>query len=82
MLAGDTFGTEVRQDESRARALGANGVPFFVIDEAYGVSGAQPPEVLLGAMEQAWSETHPLTVIGATSPDADGAACTDDSCAI
>jgi predicted DsbA family dithiol-disulfide isomerase len=82
VLAGDTFGAEVRQDESRARALGANGVPFFVIDETYGISGAQPPEVLLGAMEQAWSETHPLTVIGATSPNADGAACTDDSCAI
>jgi len=53
-----------------------------VIDETYGISGAQSPEVLLGAMEQAWSETHPLTVIGATSPNADGAACTDDSCAI
>jgi predicted DsbA family dithiol-disulfide isomerase len=84
VLAGEEFATEVRQDESRARALGVSGVPFFVIDETYGISGAQPAEVLLGAMEQAWSETHPLTVIGAAGaiPDGESAACTDDSCPI
>ena len=65
MLDGDAFAAEVRHDESRAAALGATGVPFFVIDEAFGVSGAQPAEVLLGALERAWSESHPLTRIDA-----------------
>jgi predicted DsbA family dithiol-disulfide isomerase len=78
-LTGDAFAAEVRGDEARATSLGATGVPFFVIDEAYGVSGAQPPEVLLGALEQAWSAAHPLTVIG---HGADGGACTDGACAV
>ncbi len=65
MLDGDAFATEVRDDESRAVSLGATGVPFFVIDEAFGVSGAQPADVLLGALERAWSESHPLTRIDA-----------------
>jgi predicted DsbA family dithiol-disulfide isomerase len=53
MLAGDRFTAEVREDEATARGLGINGVPFFVIDRRYGVSGAQPPEVLLEAMREA-----------------------------
>ncbi len=57
-LAGDDFSAEVREDEATAAGLGVSGVPFFVIDGAYGVSGAQTPDVLLGAMERAWSESH------------------------
>jgi predicted DsbA family dithiol-disulfide isomerase len=53
-LAGDAFAAEVRADEARARALGVSGVPFFAIDERYGVSGAQPVELLLGALREAW----------------------------
>ncbi len=81
-LAGDAFAADVRHDEARATSLGVSGVPFFVIDEAYGVSGAQPPEVLLGALEQAWSETHPLTVIGSEDRRGDGGGCSDGACAI
>jgi predicted DsbA family dithiol-disulfide isomerase len=58
-LAGDDFADEVRADEQRAGQLGISGVPFFVIDQAYGVSGAQPSEVLAGALQQAWDESHP-----------------------
>jgi predicted DsbA family dithiol-disulfide isomerase len=79
VLAGDQFASEVRNDEARAVALGASGVPFFVIDEAYGVSGAQPVEVLAGALEQAWSASHPVTVIAGAG---DGAACQDGSCPV
>jgi predicted DsbA family dithiol-disulfide isomerase len=83
MLAGDRFADEVRSDEQRAAAIGVSGVPFFVIDEAYGVSGAQPPEVLLGALERAWSESHPITVLaGAPEGTPDGGACTDGACAV
>jgi predicted DsbA family dithiol-disulfide isomerase len=53
LLAGDRFADEVRADERRAQTLGIRGVPFFVFDERIGVEGAQPPEVLLGALRQA-----------------------------
>jgi len=33
------------------------GVPFFVFDRRYAVSGAQPPEVLTQALDRAWAET-------------------------
>jgi predicted DsbA family dithiol-disulfide isomerase len=55
MLAGDQLTQDVRQDEALARDLGISGVPFFVLAERIGVSGAQPVEVLLGALEQATS---------------------------
>lgn len=53
MLAGTAYLDEVVQDQVLARTFGANGVPFFVIDRAYGVSGAQPVEVFLNAIDQA-----------------------------
>jgi len=40
----------------QARAYGATGVPFFVVDARYGVSGAQPAEVFGRVLEQAWAE--------------------------
>ena len=53
VLAGDRFGAEVRADERAAALLGISGVPFFVIDERYGIEGAQSPETILGALRQA-----------------------------
>jgi predicted DsbA family dithiol-disulfide isomerase len=52
-LSTGRFGDEVRDDERRARLLGINGVPFFVIDERLGVSGAQPTEIFVRALRQA-----------------------------
>ena len=56
VLAGEQFADEVRADEQRARLLGINGVPFFAIDGRYGISGAQSSDLILSALEQAWSE--------------------------
>jgi predicted DsbA family dithiol-disulfide isomerase len=55
MLESDAYADAVRADEARARSFGISGVPFFAIDERYGVSGAQPPEVILDALRQAGS---------------------------
>jgi predicted DsbA family dithiol-disulfide isomerase len=55
VLASDRFADEVRADERRARLLGINAVPFFVIDERYGVEGAQPAELIRQGLEQALS---------------------------
>ena len=59
VLATDRFAAEVRDDEQRARLLGINGVPFFAIDDRYGVSGAQSADVLLEALTTAWLEHAP-----------------------
>ncbi len=53
VLASTAYLDQVVQDQVLARTFGANGVPFFVIDRAYGVSGAQPVEVFLSALDQA-----------------------------
>jgi predicted DsbA family dithiol-disulfide isomerase len=55
VLDGDTFADEVRQDEAQAGQLGISGVPFYVLDMALGVSGAQPTQVLTSALDQAWA---------------------------
>jgi predicted DsbA family dithiol-disulfide isomerase len=56
MLDSDELVDEVHHDEELARALGINGVPFYVINDRYGVSGAQAPEVFLQTLEKAWQE--------------------------
>jgi predicted DsbA family dithiol-disulfide isomerase len=53
MLESDRFTDEVREDERTAAGFGISGVPFFVFDRRLGVSGAQPVEVLVGALQEA-----------------------------
>jgi predicted DsbA family dithiol-disulfide isomerase len=77
-LAGDSYADAVRADLRRARSFGIQGVPFFVIDEQYGISGAQPTDAMLGVLDQVWAEAHPLTMVGST----DGAICEDGTCAL
>lgn len=55
VLESDAYASEVRADEQRAADLGITSVPFFVMG-GYGVVGAQPPEVLLQVLEDAWAE--------------------------
>jgi len=49
----------VVSDLEEARGIGVNGVPFFVFDRRLAVSGAQPANVLLGAIEQALGADAP-----------------------
>jgi predicted DsbA family dithiol-disulfide isomerase len=79
VLAGDRYAAEVRADVAEASALGARGVPFFVVDRRYGVAGAQPTEEFLAVLEQAWSERVPTVLVPAGGA-AD--ACGPDGCAI
>ena len=55
MLAGGVFADEVRRDCREADDLGAQGVPFFVVDRRYGFTGAQPSEQMLDFLARAWS---------------------------
>jgi predicted DsbA family dithiol-disulfide isomerase len=58
VLASQEYGDAVDTDEEMARALGANGVPLFIIDRRYGISGAQPPEVIAQVLDQAWADAR------------------------
>jgi predicted DsbA family dithiol-disulfide isomerase len=57
-LAGDDHAQAVRDDEERAAGFGVSGVPFFAIEEKWGISGAQPLEVFTRALETSWAETE------------------------
>ena len=67
-LNSDKYADEVRKDEYEAARLGIHGVPYFVINDKYALSGAQPAEVLKDAIEDALSE------------DFNGMTCGADGC--
>ena len=76
VLASDEYLDAVHEDIAQARAYGATGVPFFVVDQKYGVSGAQPTEVFSQLLERAWADRHPaLEMVGGAD------ACGPDGCA-
>ena len=52
-LESDRYVDAVRRDLEEARMLGVTGVPFFVIDGRYGISGAQATEVFTRALAMA-----------------------------
>lgn len=76
VLASDAFSNEVKQNEMQAQSLGIRGVPFFVLDDKYAVSGAQSPEVFLQALQQGWKEFEkekkPLIITEGESCTVDG----------
>jgi predicted DsbA family dithiol-disulfide isomerase len=58
VLSTDDYDDEVQADEDTARSLGATGVPFFVIDRHYGISGAQPAETIKEILDRAWADSQ------------------------
>jgi predicted DsbA family dithiol-disulfide isomerase len=76
LLSSDLYARETRADQAQAQELGVDGVPFFVIGGRYAVAGAQPTELLLSALQKAWSELP-------VSPErltADGPVCGPEGC--
>lgn len=84
VLASREYAADVQADIDQAQAYGATGVPFFVVDQKYGVSGAQPTEVFTQLLERAWAESHPgLEMVDSAVPAAgDGDVCGPDGCAV
>jgi predicted DsbA family dithiol-disulfide isomerase len=76
LVASDSFSEEVRQDEMQAQSIGINGVPFFILNNKYAVSGAQSPDIFLQALSQTWAELEkekqPLIITEGESCSADG----------
>ncbi|WP_335869050.1 DsbA family oxidoreductase [Bacillus sp. 2205SS5-2] len=83
VLAGNDFNEVVRQDEQLARSIGVQGVPFFVVNNKYAISGAQPAEVFKGALEKVWEEEHPSTPLqNLSTGDNNGMVCDENGCEI
>ncbi len=76
-LTDEFYAHQVKKDIQEAREIGVRGVPFFVFDRKYAVSGAQPPEAFLQTLQKSfaeWEKANPkiqLDTIG-------GPACTPD----
>jgi len=75
VLSSDRYADAVRADERAAAQLQIRGVPFFVIDQRYALSGAQPPEVLRQALTEAAADA-------ARTEGGEAAACGPDGCAV
>lgn len=76
-LENGSYANEVRNDIIEAQRIGVRGVPFFVFDRKYAVSGAQPTEVFLNALKKSfeeWQQQNAPTL----QQVADGATCTTD----
>ncbi|MFJ4922314.1 DsbA family oxidoreductase [Streptomyces sp. NPDC088725] len=78
----DAYADDVRSEEREAAELGANGVPFFVLDRRYGVSGGQPAEVFTQALEQAWQSRTVTQLLPVTASANDAEVCADGACAV
>jgi predicted DsbA family dithiol-disulfide isomerase len=77
VLSSDRYADEVEADLRQAVAYGATGVPFFVIDQKFGISGAQPVDTFRQVLDRAWADAHPaIEVVGGAD------ACGPDGCAI
>lgn len=76
-LKGNKYAINVNQDIAQAQQLGVRGVPFFVMDMKYAVSGAQPVDAFTQTIEKAYSEwvvnkTAKLEIIEGDSCDING----------
>lgn len=79
ILSGDDYTEEVRDDEREAYQLGVQGVPFFVINRKYAISGAQPKETFEQALQQVWEEEKDTPAFTSLNTNK-GSACTEDGC--
>lgn len=79
ILDSDDFGDQVRNEIAEGSEIGVQGVPFFVINRKYAISGAQPLEYFQKALEQIWQEDQPKINVF-DDADEEGHVCTDEGC--
>ena len=78
-MRSDAYANEVQQDINSAQSIGVQGVPFFVFDNKYVVSGAQSATAFLETLEKVWQEgkfDSKITLLNTT----DGDSCGIDGC--
>ena len=76
MLRGDEYAQNVEEDIYEAQQIGVRGVPFFVLDRKYAISGAQDSNTFLQALTKTWEEKQKEQITKMN----DGAVCTPDGC--
>ncbi|MCT1902768.1 DsbA family oxidoreductase [Oceanobacillus sojae] len=75
------FRNKVNEDIDLAKQLGVQGVPFFVFNEKYAVSGAQPQETFTQVLEKVWQEEQEKPVLQSLNPNENKTSyCTGDGC--
>ncbi|SFK33022.1 Predicted dithiol-disulfide isomerase, DsbA family [Marinilactibacillus piezotolerans] len=79
VLSSDQHADEVAQDIQEARALGVQGVPFFVLERKYAISGAQPQELFQETLKKVADEMGLKPGLQMMN-DNDGGVCEDGSC--
>ncbi|OEH92666.1 DsbA family oxidoreductase [Bacillus solimangrovi] len=83
VLSGSGYEQEVRTEEAQAQQIGVQGVPFFVINEKYAISGAQSTETFAGALNKVWQEENEASPLQSlNSKGVQGETCSDDGCDI
>lgn len=87
VLESDDYAKDVRKDEERAATLRITGVPYFIFNNKYAVSGAQPPELFLEVLEKVQKEELSSPVIEFLSKDQskddyNSGNCSDGKCEI
>lgn len=80
LLNSTQYTSEVQADGQEASRFGATGVPFFVINRKYAISGAQPSELFLEALQKVWDEEHPPVKLESLNQES-GDVCEDGFCA-
>jgi predicted DsbA family dithiol-disulfide isomerase len=79
VLSSTQYKDIVEAEILEGRQVGVQGVPFFVLNRKYGISGAQPVEHFTRVLEQLWKETNPVEEIKVMSK---GHTCDDEGCSI
>lgn len=79
VLTSTKFKDVVEAEINEGRQVGVRGVPFFVLNRKYGISGAQPVEHFTEVLEQLWAETNPVEELKVMSK---GHTCDDEGCSI
>ncbi|WP_421385521.1 DsbA family oxidoreductase [Bacillus salacetis] len=81
MLASDEMADAVRADEQAAQQIGVSGVPFYLINQKYALTGAQPTEVFVQALKKVIAEDeNKITILN--SDNEDGVVCDENGCEI
>jgi predicted DsbA family dithiol-disulfide isomerase len=81
VLVSDDYQDEVRKDELEAQQIGVKGVPFFVFNRKYAISGAQPLTLFKETLDQVWQEENQASTLKTIEGDTDSV-CTDDGCKV
>lgn len=82
LLKSDLYAEQVEEDIAQSQQIGVRGVPFFVLDRKYAVSGAQEPDTFLQALSRAYDEHRKEKPLQEIKTDGSADACGPDGCEI